>query len=72
MIDIRPVEVDGKHFVETTINGEVKRYGPYANVDAAVALANQFNAICRTFYWGDAQATPMPVLRKVMGGSRRG
>jgi hypothetical protein len=39
-IDIRPAEIDGKHYVSMSMDGrEMKRHGPFPNADAAGAMA---------------------------------
>ena len=41
---IQPIECDGRFWVEVVIDGhETNRYGPYANIGAAEAVAPLFN-----------------------------
>src|SRR5262249_55884184 len=42
VIDIRPVEIDGKHYVGTSLNGrEMEQRGPYPSAAAAEAMARK-------------------------------
>jgi len=42
VIDIRPVEIDGKHYIGTSMNGrEMERRGPYPTAAAAEAMARE-------------------------------
>jgi hypothetical protein len=42
VIDIRPIEIDGKHYVGMSINGrEMERRGPYPTAAAAEAMARE-------------------------------
>jgi hypothetical protein len=39
-IDIRPTEIDGKHYVVVIMDGhEMKQHGPFPDADAAEAMA---------------------------------
>jgi hypothetical protein len=42
VIDIRPVEIDGKHYVSMSVNGrEMEQRGPYPTAAAAEAMARE-------------------------------
>src|SRR5262249_24485045 len=42
VIDIRPVEIDGKHYVSMSMNGrEMEQRGPYPTAAAAEAMARE-------------------------------
>jgi hypothetical protein len=42
VIDIRPVEIDGKHYVSMSMNGrEMEQRGPYPTAAAAEAVARE-------------------------------
>ena len=47
VVDVRPIESDGKHYVGVIMDGETNRYGPYADTDEAVATAARLAAWCR-------------------------
>ena len=48
---IQPIECDGRFWVEVVIDGhETNRYGPYANISAAEAMARQIAAVCRGLF----------------------
>jgi hypothetical protein len=40
-IDIRPTEIDGKHWVDVILDGEMRRHGPFPDADAAEAAAER-------------------------------
>jgi hypothetical protein len=45
IIDIRPVEIDGKHYVSMSMNGrEMEQRGPYPTAAAAEAMARELIA----------------------------
>ena len=39
--NIKPIEADGRHWVTINMDGCEKRYGPYADVIAAEAVATR-------------------------------
>ena len=41
VISIEPIEIDGKFYVGVTIDGEVRRHGPYDDTNAAEAMARR-------------------------------
>ena len=48
---IQPIECDGRFWVEVVIDDhETNRYGPYANIGAAEAMARQIAAVCRGLF----------------------
>jgi hypothetical protein len=62
MTDIQPIEIDGKHYVDVSIDGqELQRRGPFQNAEAAEATAARFAAFCR----GLLRRFPPPSRSKV-------
>jgi hypothetical protein len=55
--NIQPVEIDGKHYVDVSIDGHANCYGPYPD-DEAKAMAARIAAVCRCFHWSVHQAAP--------------
>jgi hypothetical protein len=48
--EIRLVESNGQHFVSVVMDGhEMRQHGPFANADAAEAMAIRFAGICGVF-----------------------
>ena len=60
----RPIEIDGKHYVDVIMDGHDKRYGPYAGADEAEAMARKFAAVYRLFRGGDWPAAPAAAKRR--------
>jgi hypothetical protein len=47
-IDIRPIELDDKHYVGVIIDGhEMNRHGPYPDADTAGAMADRLIQVSR-------------------------
>jgi hypothetical protein len=64
---IQPIECDGRFWVEVVIDGhETNRYGPYANIGAAEAVARQIAGVCRSLF----QSGPI-VVRQPASGLRK-
>ena len=48
-VDLRPVEIDGQHWVIVGTDGhEARRYGPFPDIDTAAAMARRLLGVIRT------------------------
>ena len=45
--DITAVEADGQFYVNVSLDGHDKQYGPYSTADEAEIMAARMGAICR-------------------------
>jgi len=45
--DITTVEADGQFYVNVSLDGHDKQYGPYSTADEAEIMAARMGAICR-------------------------
>ena len=45
--NIQPVEADGQFYVNVSLDGHDKQYGPYSTADEAEIMAARMGAICR-------------------------
>ena len=45
--NITTVEADGQFFVDVSMDGHDKQYGPYSTADEAEIMAARMGAICR-------------------------
>ena len=64
---IQPIERNGRFWVEVVIDGrKLNRYGPYANSDAAEAMARQIVGVCRSLFHSGPIVVRLPAsgLRK--------
>jgi hypothetical protein len=61
---ITPIEIDGKHFVDVTIDGLDKRYGPYFTAGEAEAMAGQIAGTCRVLFHSGAVVPARPAARR--------
>ena len=58
----RPIEIAGEHWVDISMDGRaLKRRGPFADADAAEAMAMRLGEICRgLFHSGPIGVAPTP------------
>jgi hypothetical protein len=47
VVDIQQVKLDGQHWVHISMDGEMRRRGPFADADEAEVMAVRLAAICR-------------------------
>ena len=66
-VDITTIETDGAHWLRVAVDGgELTPRGPFADADAAQAMANRFATICRSLDWpvNFHHTGPTPAVRQ--------
>ena len=48
--DITAVEADGQFYVNVSLDGHDKQYGPYSTADEAEIMAARMGTICHTLF----------------------
>jgi hypothetical protein len=46
-IDIQPVKLDGQHWVDVILDGEMNRHGPFSDADEAETVAARLRRFSR-------------------------
>jgi hypothetical protein len=67
--DITAVEADGQFYVNVSLDGHDKQYGPYSTADEAEIMAARMGAICRGVFHQQVAIGVVP--RSASCGSRR-